>query len=123
MSVKIKYGNSGKLSITINNFAGLGKTFVDITGVIFMLKDSASTKDADAAFSKTYPGGGITLDTQNEKIIVTIDKADFGAQGIHSKRDYLIAIGVEFDSSGEYLEDKDDKLMRTATIIGDKVDQ
>lgn len=122
MSVKIKYGNSGKLSITINNFAGLGKAFSDITGVIFMLKEKSTTKDADAAFKKTVIGGGISLDAGNEKIIVSIDKADFGSTGIVSKQEYLIAIGVEFNSSGEYFEDKDDKMQRTAEIIEDKVE-
>ena len=123
MSVKIKYGNSGKLSVTINNLTGLGKTFADITGVIFMLKEKSTDKDVDAVFSKEYPSAGITLDTQNEKIIVQIDKGDFGASGMVSKRTYLIAIGVEFNSTGEYFEDKDDKMQRKAEIIEDKVEK
>ena len=120
--MKIKYGNSGKLSITINNFVGLGKTFSDITGVIFMLKTKSTDKDADAVFKKTVIGGGITLDAGLEKMIVAIDKVDFGGSGILSKKTYLIAIGVEFNSSGEYFEDKDDKMQRLAEIIEDKVE-
>ena len=122
MSVNIKYGNSGKLSISINNLVGLGKTFADITGVIFMMKVDSKQKDDDAPFQKIYPGGGITLDQGSEKIIVSIDKADFGPTGLVSKKTYLIAMGTEFNDSGEYFEDKDDKMQRNAYIIEDKVE-
>jgi hypothetical protein len=120
MSVtKIKYDNSLNISITINNFAKLGKTFDDITRVIFLLKASAEQPDAAAPLNKTYPGGGVTL--VDEKIVVAIDRVDFGDTGLQSDATYLIAIGIEFNDSGEFYEDKDDKLERNLYVIPDKI--
>jgi hypothetical protein len=117
--IKIKYGNSGKLSLTVNNFIALGKTFADITGVIFMLKDDATQLDTAAPFKKEYPSAGITLVDPN--IIVQLDVVDFGAGKLVGDSTYLIAVGVEFNDSGEYFEDKDDSLSRKLKVVNDKV--
>jgi len=122
MSVtKIKYENTVNLAITINNFTKLGKTFADITRVLFLLKSNASQADAAAPIQKAYPNEGITLNLVDEKIIVNIAKADFGGDMLQADATYLIAIGVEFNDSGEFYEDKDDKLERKLYVIPDKI--
>lgn len=118
---KIKYGNSGKIALTINNLTSVGKTLGDITNVLFMFKDTADQKDDDAPLRKELRQGEISI--IGDKLVVTIEKEDFGdsAARVQSGVTYLIAIGVEFNNSGEYFEDQDDNLSRKIKVVADKV--
>ena len=116
---KMKYGNSGLLSLTINNFDKVGKEFSDITDVIFMLKNTASQTDAAAPLKKELSKGHIYF--SGEKIIVKIEKSDFSSTKLKANTTYLVAIGVEFNSTGEYFEDEDDNLQRKLKVVQDKV--
>lgn len=115
----IKYGNSGKLSLSINNLDKIGKEFNEITDVIFMLKNSASQLDTAAPMRKEQSKGHIYF--SGEKIIVKLEKSDFGTNKLKANTTYLVAIGIEFNSTGEYFEDEDDNLQRKLKVIQDKV--
>jgi hypothetical protein len=115
----IKYGTPAMISITINNLNLVGNVFADITNVVFMLKRSAKDSDQEALLYKSTSNGGITL--SSTKMNVAILSADFGGSGLLAGATYLVAIGVEFNNSGVYLEDKDDGLNNRIRIIQDKV--
>jgi len=118
---KLKYGNSGKISLTINNLEDIGRQISEITNVLFMFKDKASQKDVEAPLNKELKKGDITI--VNDAMIVTINEDDFGttANKLQSEKTYLVAIGIEFNDTGEFFEDQDDNLSRKIKIIGDKV--
>lgn len=118
---KIKYGNSGKIALTINNLSEIGHTVKEITNVLFMLKDKASQKDIEAPMRKELKAGDIEI--IDEKMVVSIYVTDFGttADKLQSEKTYLLAIGIEFNNTGEFFEDEDDNLSRKIKIIGDKV--
>ena len=116
---KIKYGNSGLLSLSLTNLEEIGKTFSDITDVIFMLKTNANQEDTAAPLKKEMSMGHIY--TSGEKLIVKLEKSDFSALKLKANTVYLVAIGIEFNNTGEYFEDKDDNLQRKLKVIQDKV--
>lgn len=118
---KIKYGNSGRIALTINNFTEIGKTVQEITNVIFMFKDKASQRDSEAPMYKELKKGDIAI--VDDRMIVTINEADFGttANKLQEEKTYLVAIGIEFNDTGEFFEDQDDNLSRKMKIIGHKV--
>lgn len=116
----ITFDNPTLIVITLNRLSeDNGKTFSDITDVKYMFKRNASDTDGDAVFSKTL-GSGITL--ANDKINVNILKSDYGLGKIESgKGDYLICLGVEFNNSGEFIEDKDHDKKNRVTVFSDKI--
>lgn len=116
----IKYGNSGELELTINNLDELAKTFTDITDVKFMLKTMASQADEASPMYKTMENGQIYT-TPDNKLRVKFAKADFSPTKLRANTVYLIAIGVEFNNTGEYFEDEDDNLQRKLKVTQDKV--
>lgn len=115
----LKYGTPTSIGISINNLTAVGKSFNEITNVVFMLKRNAKDSDESAVLYKSTKTGGVALSTS--KLIVTIDETDFGGSGLQANANYLVAIGVEFNNSGIYLEDKDDGMNNRIKIIQDKV--
>ena len=118
--VTIKYGNSGELELTPTNLSDIGKQFSDITDIVFMLKTHAAQADEDAPLKKEMDQGQV-YKTNNDTIRVKIEKADFSSLKLKANTTYLIAIGIEFNNTGEYFEDKDDHLQRKLKVTQDKV--
>ena len=48
-------------------------------------------------------------------------KTDFGEGKMEAGKVYLIAIGVEFNNSGEFFEDEDDNMQRKLKVTYDKI--
>lgn len=121
--VEVKFGVPTTVAITINNFSSLNRTFEDITDVLFFLKNKATDLDTASVVSKKYKGttGQIVLNTTSKKVVVNLVKSDFGAGKMESGGNYLIAVGIEFNNDGVYLEDRDDKFERRLKVKPDKI--
>lgn len=118
--MKTTYGTPLKLTIEITDIlATTGRLFADITDVKFMLKSHASESDENADFSKSV-GEKITLNGQNETIEVAFESNDYGVGKIRAKT-YLMCLGVEFLSSGDYIEDYDPDKVWEITFTPDKI--
>jgi hypothetical protein len=88
-----------------------------------MLKNKASDLDTQSIIYKKYKGttGQITLNSTAKKISVSLLKSDYGAGKMETSGNYLIAVGVEFNNDGIYLEDQDDKFERRLKVKPDKI--
>lgn len=117
--ITIKYGNSVELELLPENLTELNKSINDITNVVFFLKDQASQLDEAAPLKKTMAAGQIYK--EDNKLIVKIQKVDFSSIKLKANRVYLIAVGVEFNGTGEYFEDSDDNMQRKLKVLQDKV--
>jgi len=116
----ITYDTPTIINIRLTNLVENQNTFAEITDVLYYFKHNANDKDTNAVLSKSL-GSGITLDSGNEKIVVTIAKADFGLDKIEKRKVYLVCLAVEFNSSGNYIEDYDPQVDRKVEILPDKI--
>lgn len=117
--MKLTYKTPTKLVITLTDLLSRNeKNFSDITDVLFFIKENRSQADGDSVVSKTI-GGGITL--VDETIEVSITATDFGTDKLTPRHTFLLCLGVEFNSSGSYIEDYDPKFNRTIEILADKI--
>lgn len=116
---EIKYGEPATLGITITNLADIPFGFTDIVNVIFALKNDADDDDTDAVFNKALAHADVSIDVPNEKIIVKVDVADYGAGKIESNGEYLMILLIDW-GDGILREDKDDELERKLVAKKDK---
>lgn len=121
--ISITYGTPISMNVSLTELASRnGKTFADITDVLYMLKKEAWQDDTDAVFSKSVKGaGGITLNPANNSFALEISPTDYGDSKIEKEETYLVCIGVEFNDSGFIIEDYDPQFERKLAILADKI--
>lgn len=113
----LTYNTPSKLIITITDMVSRNeKSFSDITDVLFFLKKDASDLDEDACMTASI-GTGITLNDPTIDIAIT----DANYALVRPGKTYLFCLGVEFNSSGIYIEDYDPLLERKIKILEDKI--
>lgn len=121
--MNITYKTPTLIELSIEDLSSRnGKSFADITDVLYMFKNNASDQDTDAVLSKRIKiDADITLNLSTQTASIPIDVADFGVGKVEAGTDYLICVGVEFNDSGYYIEDYDPNFKRLVQIWRDKV--
>ena len=121
----ITYGTPVKLIITPTDLASRnGKTFSDITNVVYFLKKERRDADADAVFSANVsPDASITLNSGTSTIELNILDTSYGKGKIEKGIEYLECIGVEFNGSGIFIEDYDPRASNKIMFSHDKIRQ
>ena len=106
--IRIIYETPILLAVTIDNLlANNGKSFSDITDACYLLKNKAGDLDTEALFSQDFKTtNGVALNSGDSTIDVTFEKADFSSVLLDAGKGYLICLGVEFNDSGDYIENK-----------------
>jgi len=117
--MKLTYKTPTKLVVTLTDLLTRNeKSFSDVTDVIFFIKANATDTDESALVTKTV-GTGITIAADTIEIQIT--GTDYGTGKLMGKNVYLLCFGIEFNSSGEYIEDYDPLFKRTIEILRDKI--
>ena len=104
--MRVKYQSETPWQFELGDFlAERGLVYTDVTEVVMYVKNDPTDADGSALFNKTYTGGDITWNDDNDALIVDINSSDYGSGKMEIDGSYYVYIGLTAAGyTGVYLE-------------------